>query len=121
MKDSFTDKEKKFFNRLKPERLTIKHIVAFILIILFVGFIFDGTSGFPIIRGSSNILALIGSLFFLGILYICGEGLGGWLTAKDDVSQPLLKRILNLLMLLGFFALFSFFVYKVLTFLGIKI
>ncbi len=119
--DQFTDKEKKFFQQLRLASLKLKHFVAILLLILFAGLMFDGISGFPILRGSPNILSIIGGLFVLGILYICGEGAGSWLTSKDDVSQPLYRRFINLLILFGFVALFSYVAYKVLIFLNIKI
>jgi hypothetical protein len=121
LNNQFTDKKKRFYNNLKPDRLKIKHIISCLLLVIFVGLLWDGTSGFPILRESSGVLTAIGSLFVLGILYICGEGLGEWVGSKDKTSQPLLRRIFNLFLLLLFIVLFSFVAYKILMFFNIKI
>ena len=103
MPNQFSQREKSFLNNAKPEKNKFWSLLLVLLLAIFAaGIITDAMNGFSIIRNSQNILRGIGGVFILGVLYVLSEGGGQWLGGKDSVSQPLWRRVINLILLLSF-------------------
>ena len=106
MQNQFSQREKSFLNNAKPEKNKFWTLLFVLLLAIFVaGIITDAINGFTIIRSSQNIVGGIGGIFVLGLLYILAESGGQWFGGKDSVSQPLGRRVINLILLLSFVAI----------------
>ena len=119
MQNQLSQEEKAFFNKAKPEKNKIWARLLFCsILILFVGVLADALMGFPILKNSQSLFSGLGGILLLGVLYILGEGAGYWAGSKDDVSQPIGKRIINLFLLLlitGIFCVIFYYVFKLIT------
>ena len=83
----------------KPEWIT--RIIIMILLLLFLGFLVDASTGFGVVQKSGSILGGVGILLTLGLLYLFGEGIGELVSGIDKVEQPLWRRTFNLAILLA--------------------
>jgi len=102
MKTEFTQKEKEFLNRKKPNNSKIKIVAIAIVSLLILGLIIDAFNGFCIFRNAKSLTWGIGGLFLVSLFYIIGEFGSDWINSKDDISHPLYKRAFHLLLLLCF-------------------
>lgn len=103
MKDKFSQKEKEFFLRLKEGNSTKKKtIFVALLALLILGLIIDALNGFYMLRNAKTIFWGIGGVILFALFYTLVEGISGWISAKDDVSHPLIKRVFHLFVLLFF-------------------
>ena len=65
---------------------------------------FDLFSGVPLLLSSRSWTTWLLGIVALGVLYLLGEGAGGWIGARDKVRHPLWKRVWHLALLLGLVA-----------------
>ena len=102
MKNTFSQKEREFFVRLKGRKLSrIKILPIAVLMVLILGLLIDAFNGFFILRNARSLVWVIGGLFLFSIFYLIGEVFSVWVGSKDDVSHPMLKRLFHLFILLG--------------------
>jgi hypothetical protein len=82
-------------------------IAALVLGVLVFGLLADLSFGFPVLRSSRSWpRAALGTLG-LGVLLLVGEAVGGWISGRDKVSDPLWRRVWHLGLLLGFAVVFA--------------
>jgi hypothetical protein len=100
-------------------KIKLRQIVLALIVILLIGFLADIFFGdLHLISHSKNTYLMLAGLFLLGLLYLMGEGFYEWWGSKDDVSQPLLKRVVHFILLLcgfGIGALLLWVIYKAFT------
>ena len=78
-----------------------RFVVGIPLLVLGLGLGMDACQGFSLLRGATSTSKGLGGLLGLGALYLLGEGAGEWIGSKDQVTNPLWKRVLHLLALLA--------------------
>jgi hypothetical protein len=72
-----------------------------------VGLIVDLLSGFPLSRGSRSWATWLFGILACRALYAVAEVGGGWISARDSVSDPLQKRAWHVALLVGLAVLVS--------------
>jgi len=100
MKNELSQNEKKFFLRQERSRSKFKIAAIAILALLIFGLMIDAFNGFYILRNAKTLGWGIGGLILLSLFYLIGEAGAEWYHSKDNVSNPLHKRVFHLLALL---------------------
>jgi quinol-cytochrome oxidoreductase complex cytochrome b subunit len=75
-------------------------VITLLIVLVVIGFIADAFSGFSLTRESRPWLAWLLGIVGLGTLYLLGEGVAEWIHSRDNISDPLVKRIFHLALLL---------------------
>ena len=66
----------------------------------------DVSFGFPLTRESKSWAGWLFGILGLGALYLAGEGVAEWIHARDNVKDPLRKRVWHLALLLAVVVVF---------------
>ena len=77
-----------------------KSILLAVLAMPLLGVLYDALNGFHILKHSKSAYGVVFGLFLTAVYAVIGESISNWVNLKDDVSQPLHKRALNLSLLL---------------------
>lgn len=102
MKSELSQNERDFLLRQKSGSSKIKIAALAILALLLFGVIIDALSGFYILRNAKTLVWGAGGLILLSLFYLIGEASSEWINSKDDVSNPLHKRVFHLVILIFF-------------------
>lgn len=102
MKKEFSPQERAFIVRIKGSNSKIRIALILVIGLILFGLLLDAFEGFYILRNAKSWIWGIVGLIILSLFYGIGEAVAEWIGSKDDVSHPLYKRVLHLLMLLLF-------------------
>jgi hypothetical protein len=82
--------------------MTIRSVAWGLFALIVVGLMADLLSGFPLSRGSRSWATWLLGILACGALYAVAEVGGGWILARDSVTDPLPKRAWHVALLVGF-------------------
>lgn len=74
-------------------------LVGFVFVVGLVG---DPFGSIELWIAKRSVGAWLLGILALGGLYVAGEAVGDWIDRRDRTSDPLRRRVFNLLLLLGF-------------------
>lgn len=77
----------------------IKAALIIVVIIGMVGFLNDATSGFYILKNSSNMVSAAFGIVAFGTIYMVGEICVDFINKKDKTSNSIIKRLFHLLIM----------------------
>lgn len=100
------DHKKRKMNQTKKQ--TIKPILIAILVLPFIGLLYDAFNGFHVLRNAKSIYGIVAGLMVTVLLVFAGEYVSEVINAKDKVSDPLYKRAFHLLILLAVVGIVGF-------------
>jgi hypothetical protein len=89
-----------------------------VIFVFAVGVGMDACAGFPVSRAATSTWKWLLGICGFGALYLLGEGAGDWINSRDKPSDPILRRIVHLLALLGLCGAFLVTVWLIMEFVS---
>jgi tetrahydromethanopterin S-methyltransferase subunit D len=106
-------------NQSAKSKAVIRKVAFAVIVLIVAGLLLDLYTGFYYLSHFKSIYAALAGLLLLGVFYLVGEAGSEWIGGKDDVKDPLYKRVFRLLALLLFAALLMTVIWFTLKYLGL--